>query len=101
MTDLPLLPPHRHAPPPPRLNLEEYEAVACSIDSDGCLTCGDVAVPVTVTRAGERDVLAVDAHGNEGRVAVELVGPVGVGDRLLVHAGIAIDMLEPTEGEPR
>lgn len=93
MKDLPLVN-QRHGAPAPRINLEEYEAVACSLDEDGCLTCGDVAVTVTVTVPGDRDVLAVDPHGNEGRVAVELVGPAAVGDRLLVHAGIAIDRLE-------
>ncbi|MGH2767844.1 MAG: HypC/HybG/HupF family hydrogenase formation chaperone [Actinomycetota bacterium] len=96
MKNLPLLnQQHAHEhPPATRLALEEYQAVACSIDDEGCLTCGDVAVPVTVSLAGDRDVLAVDSHGNEGRVAVELVGPVAVGDRLLVHAGIAIERLE-------
>ena len=100
MKDLPLLNPPQHQhdhPPVPQINLEEYEAVACSIDQDGCLTCGDVAVPVTVTLGGEHDVLAIDRHGNEGRVAVELVGPVVPGERLLVHAGIAIEKLENDE----
>jgi hydrogenase maturation factor len=52
---------------------------------------------VTVTLGGDHDVLAIDRHGNEGRVAVELVGPVTPGDRLLVHAGIAIEKLENDE----
>lgn len=83
------------APPAPRIDLDEYAKVACSIDEQGCLTCGDVAVPVTVTRgAVESDALCVDAHGNEGKVAVDLVGDVQPGDRLLVHAGVAIEKLE-------
>lgn len=94
MRDLPLLP-RPPEPPAPRIDLDEYAAVACTIDSEGCLTCGDVAVPVTVVAGGEQDAVCVDAHGNEGRVAVELVGPVSAGDRLLVHAGVAIDTLEP------
>ncbi len=83
---------------PPRqqqgIALEEYEAVACSLDANGCLTCGDVAVPVTVTRMDETDAICSDAHGNEGKVAVELVSPVAAGDRLLVHAGVAIERLD-------
>lgn len=82
------------APPAPRINLDEYQSVACSVDQDGCLTCGDVAVPVTVSKPQDQDALCVDAYGNEGRVALELVGEVSTGDRLLVHAGVAIERLE-------
>lgn len=73
---------------------EVYEAVACGLDEDGCLTCGDVAVPVTVQQVGELDAVCVDVYGHEGRVAIELVAPVAEGDRLLVHAGVAIEKLE-------
>lgn len=60
---------------------------------DGCLTCGDVAVPVTVVSATEPDALCRDDHGSEGTVGVELVSPVFVGERLLVHGGVAIARL--------
>ena len=41
-----------------------------------------------------RDVTALcrDDDGTEHEVAVELVAPVAPGDRVLVHAGIAIAM---------
>jgi len=81
-------------PPAPRINLEEYDAIACTVDDQGCLTCGDVAVPVTVLRRADYDAICVDAHGNEGTVATELVGDVTAGERLLVHAGVAIEKLE-------
>lgn len=81
------------------VDLSLYEAPACSVDENGCLTCGDIAVPVTVVQAGMPDALCVDEHGNRGMVAVELVGEVAVGDRLLVHAGVAIDRLADG-GEP-
>lgn len=68
--------------------------MACSIDEQGCLTCGDVAVPVTVVSASDQDAVCVDSFGNEGKVAVELVGDVTAGERLLVHAGVAIEKLE-------
>ncbi len=65
---------------------------ACRI-TDGCLTCGDVAVPVTVVGPGHPDALCEDAHGQRGSVGVELVAPVRPGDRLLVHGGVAIARL--------
>ncbi len=75
---------------------EDFGAI-CSV-VDGCLTCGDVAVPVTVVEPRETDALCEDAHGQRGKVAVELVGPVRAGDRLLVHAGAAISRLTGEEG---
>ncbi|MFP5298657.1 MAG: HypC/HybG/HupF family hydrogenase formation chaperone [Actinomycetota bacterium] len=69
------------------------EVPACHV-VDGCLVCGDVAVPVTVIEEGDRDVLCEDPHGQVGTVAVELVGRVGPGERLLVHGGVAISRLE-------
>ena len=67
---------------------------ACSADS-GCLTCGDVAVPLTVVAVDGADARCRDEAGRGETVAIELVGPVGVGDRLLVHAGVAIELLPP------
>jgi hydrogenase maturation factor len=68
-------------------------AAACSV-VDGCLVCGDVAVPVTVVEAGDPDALCEDDHGSSGVVGVELVAPVAAGDRLLIHGGVAISRLE-------
>lgn len=58
----------------------------------GCITCGDVAVELTVRRidADRGLALCADAGGSESTVEVALVEPVGVGDALLVHAGTAI-----------
>ncbi len=65
------------------------DETACSL-VDGCLVCGDVAVPVTVVEADESDAVCEDPHGQRGTVGVELVTPVAPGDRLLVHGGVAI-----------
>lgn len=69
---------------------------ACSL-VDGCLVCGDVAVPVTVVEASEPDALCEDRNGRRGTVGVELVAPTAAGERLLVHGGVAISRLEDGE----
>jgi hydrogenase maturation factor len=64
------------------------------VSDDRCITCGDVAV--------EAEVVAVDGvtatvrHGDgEEAVAVDLVTGVRAGDRLLCHAGVALERLGP------
>jgi hydrogenase maturation factor len=58
---------------------------------DTCLTCGDVAVEMTVvTVDAERGLALCDADGERETVETELVGPVRPGDGLLVHAGTAL-----------
>ncbi len=67
-------------------------AVACSA-APGCITCGDVAVALTVLAATGADARCRDDEGREELVATELVGDVAPGERLLVHAGVAIERL--------
>ena len=69
---------------------------SCST-AGGCITCGDVAVPLTVLAASGADARCRDGDGREETVATELVGPVAPGDRLLVHAGVAIQRLEEAQ----
>ena len=59
---------------------------------DRCITCGDVAVEVTVIAVAGATA-TVDANGSTEQVAVELVAPVAAGDVLLCHAGIALEKL--------
>ena len=61
----------------------------------GCITCGDVALPLTVMRLDEERGLALcaDDDGKSETVEIDLVAPVAPGDRLLVHAGTAIARL--------
>jgi hydrogenase maturation factor len=59
----------------------------------GCITCGDIAVALTVVSSDGADARCQDEQGRMETVAVELVGPVEPGDRLLVHAGVAIERL--------
>jgi hydrogenase assembly chaperone HypC/HupF len=62
---------------------------------DVCITCGDHAVPMRVVRIDEARVLALceDEDGERASVEIALVEPVRDGDRLLVHAGTALQVL--------
>ncbi len=61
-------------------------------DSDHCITCGDIAVEMTVLRVDEARELALCAapDGRHETVEIALVAPVRPAERLLVHAGTAI-----------
>ncbi len=75
-------------------------APTCDV-ATGCITCGDVAIPLKVMRLDEVRGLALcaDDAGNSETVEIALVTPVVPGDRLLVHAGTAIARLtEPAFG---
>jgi hydrogenase maturation factor len=65
--------------------------------TDGCITCGDVAVALTVIDVHGADALCRDDAGRTEDVATELVDTVVVGDRLLVHAGVALERLTALE----
>ena len=63
-----------------------------------CITCGDDGVPMQVVRLDEIRGLALCSHedGKRETVEVALVEPVAPGDVLLVHAGTALTVLEPS-----
>jgi hydrogenase assembly chaperone HypC/HupF len=84
-----------------RLIANAASALAPTCDyTTGCITCGDVAIPLTVVRLDEERGLALcaDDDGKAETVEIDLVAPVAPGDRLLVHAGTAIARL--TEEAP-
>jgi hydrogenase maturation factor len=66
---------------------------ACGAD-DHCITCSDEGVPMRVVEA-QPGALAVCAgdDGARAEVMTDLVGEVGAGDRVLVHAGVALTRL--------
>lgn len=69
---------------------------------DTCITCGDVAVEARVVALHNGSAL-IERDGAREEVAVELLDEVAVGDRLLCHAGVALERLgpaEPTEEAP-
>ncbi len=79
------IPAHPFSEPDP------HRGASCSPEG-GCITCGDVALPLTVQLVDVERGLALCRDDEDRRETVEiaLVGPVAVGDELLVHAGTAI-----------
>jgi hydrogenase assembly chaperone HypC/HupF len=76
-----------------RLLVDAASALGATCDhTTGCITCGDVAIPMAVVRIDEERGLALcrDDDGNSETVEIDLVAPVAPGDRILVHAGTAI-----------
>ena len=63
---------------------------------DHCITCSDEGVPMQVERIDEGRGLALCSadDGSKSTVEIALVEPVAPGDRLLVHAGVALVGLE-------
>jgi hydrogenase maturation factor len=55
--------------------------------SDHCVTCSDEALPLRVVEARPGALALCEA---DVEVMTDLVGPVEVGDVLLVHAGVAL-----------
>jgi hydrogenase maturation factor len=66
---------------------------------DHCITCSDEGVPMRVLEVDAVGGLARcrDPEGACSDVEVALVDPVGPGDALLVHAGVALARLESEE----
>jgi hydrogenase assembly chaperone HypC/HupF len=61
-------------------------------DQQGCLTCGDAAIPMRILELDPMHKLGLceAAGGRRQTVELALVEPVAIGDGLLVHAGTAI-----------
>ena len=67
-----------------------------SCHGDHCITCSDEGIPMRVERVDDARGLALcsAADGSKSTVETALVAPVAAGDRLLVHAGVALVELE-------
>ena len=63
---------------------------------DHCITCSDEGISMLVERIDERRGLALCAtdDGSKSTVEIALVD-VEPGDRVLVHAGVALTELQP------
>lgn len=73
--------------------MTDYQTGSTCSAEPGCITCGDIAVVLTVTTVAGSDARCTDEEGREELVATELVGDLAPGDRVLVHAGVAIERL--------
>ena len=69
---------------------------SCTLDQDGCTTCGDMAVPVRVLAIAGSTAKVEDRLGKRGEVATDFVPDARPGDILLVHMGVAIGRVEET-----
>jgi HupF/HypC family len=69
------------------------EGGACDADDGHCITCSDEGVTMLVVECRDTGTVCEDDHGDRHEVATDLVAPVGVGDQVLVHAGVAIRRL--------
>ena len=57
------------------------------------------AVPAKVAEVLPGEMAQVDLSGARKTVSTALVGPVAVGDYLLVHVGYALGRVDPDEAE--
>ena len=71
-------------------------------EEDHCITCGDIAVEMTVVEVDTDGALALclDDEGGRATVDVGLLAPVRPTERVLVHAGAAIARPVPTHPAP-
>jgi hydrogenase expression/formation protein HypC len=76
----------------PKAELEFYGS--CTLDQDGCTTCGDLAVPVRIVVISDHDATVEDRTGQQATVAIDFFPQAQVGDVLLVHMGVALARLE-------
>jgi len=68
----------------------------CTLDQDGCTTCGDVAVPARVLQVEGNSAHVIDRAGNAAEVATDFVPGVRAGDVVMVHMGVAIGRADET-----
>lgn len=75
----------------------DHEPTACHDLGGRCITCGDDGVAMRVLArepAGGSLARCSDADGVISTVETALVGDVGRGDLVLVHAGVALVRLD-------
>src|SRR5579859_3911645 len=75
-----------------------WASVACTLDHDGCVVCSDAGIPLRIVELNGDDALCEDITGAQTLIAIELVAPVGVGDVVLTHGGVAIGRADGVHG---
>jgi hydrogenase maturation factor len=76
-----------------------WASAACTLDHDGCVVCSDAGIPLRIVELDGDDALCEDIAGARTLIAIELVAPVGVGDVVLTHGGVAIGRAEGLHGQ--
>ena len=72
----------------------------CTLDDDGCTTCGDIGIPVRVVRLITPDqALCEDQVGAQAEIAIDFTPDAQPGDLLLVHMGVAIAQLQTADSQ--
>jgi hypothetical protein len=67
----------------------------CEPGPDGhCSICSDEGIPGRVIALRPNEMALVEMDNSQQEVALDLIENVQVGDRLLVHVGVAIARLE-------
>ena len=56
----------------------------------GCITCGDVGIEMVVLRVEDSLAVCEGDAGETREVEVALVEPIRTGDKVLVHADVAL-----------
>lgn len=64
------------------------------LDRDHCATCADEGIEAVVLAVRGDSIAEVAMEGRTEEVAIDLVDAVRPGDRILVHAGVALTRLE-------
>lgn len=86
-----------------KLSLELYsvpnDALYCIPSEDGqCITCSDEALPATVLRVDqEKGMALVSVQELEEEIDITLLDAVVPGDQVLVHGGVALALVPPSE----
>ncbi len=62
----------------------------CTSDEHSCATCSDRADAVRIVALDGADASVEFEDGSRSTVAVDLIPGIRVGDRVLVHQGVAI-----------
>jgi hydrogenase maturation factor len=76
--------------------LSTHVGVACDID-EHCITCGDTSVPMVVLQVSEEHRTAVcrlESGVETATVDTWLIDDVRAGERLMVHAGTALERID-------
>jgi hydrogenase maturation factor len=77
----------------------DWASLACTLDHDGCVVCSDAGIPLRIVELDGDDALCEDVGGARALIAIELVAPVGVGDVVLTHGGVAIGRADGLHGK--